>query len=128
MTQASALQELRARLVTFVARRIDRPDDAEDIVQEVLLKMSQGIGSVREQERLEAWVYQIARNAIIDHHRRGRTRTLAHARAALDRSLMAEPEPEGDASVLAGCLRSMVARLPERYREAITLTEYGELT
>lgn len=128
MTQASAFEELRARLVTFVARRIDRPDDAEDIVQDVLLKVSQGIGTVREQERLEAWVYQIARNAIIDHHRRERTRSLAHARAALDRSLTVEPEPEGESGVLAGCLRAMVARLPERYREAITLTEYGELT
>lgn len=128
MTQASAWHELRARLVAFVARRIDNPDDAEDIVQDVLLKVSQGIGSVREQDRLEAWVYQIARNAIIDHHRRGRTRTLAHARVALDRTLTAEPEPEGESVALAGCLRSMVARLPEHYREAITLTEYGEMT
>jgi RNA polymerase sigma-70 factor (ECF subfamily) len=133
VTQAShdlpAWHEMRARLVAFVARRIDQRDDAEDIVQEVLLKVSQGIGAVREQERLEAWVYQIARNAIIDHHRRGRTRSLAHTRVALDRSMASDPpEPDGDAGVLAGCLRSMVARLPERYREAITLTEYGGLT
>ncbi|MFI6317559.1 RNA polymerase sigma factor SigZ [Nonomuraea sp. NPDC050556] len=126
MTQASAWHELRARLVTFVTRRIDTPDDAEDIVQDVLLKVSQGIGGVREHERLEAWVYQIARNTIVDHHRRNRTRTLAHARAVLDRSFASEPDV--GSSVLTGCLRSMIDRLPEHYREAITLTEYDGLT
>lgn len=122
------MHELRVRLLAFVARRIERPEDAEDIVQEVLLKVSQGIGRLREQDRLEAWVYQIARNAIIDHYRRSQVRVLAHSRAAFDRSLTPAPGRDEDLSMLEGCLRSMVARLPDRYREAVTLTEYGGLT
>jgi RNA polymerase sigma-70 factor, ECF subfamily len=129
-TQASPWHALRARLVAFVARRIERPHDAEDIVQEVLLKVSQGMAGVREHDRLEAWVYQIARNAIIDYHRRNQTRVLTHARAASDRSLTPGLEQESDdgVSMLTGCLRALIEQLPERYRQAIILTEYGGLT
>jgi RNA polymerase sigma-70 factor (ECF subfamily) len=131
MTQAdpAALwQQMRERLVAFVARRIDQPADAEDIVQEVFLKMSRTIDDVREHARLEAWVYQITRNAIVDHHRRSSTIARTRAQAAADRSLQLGEIDAEEPAMLAQCLKPLVTRLPEAYSEAIILTEYEGLT
>lgn len=131
MTQADPAElwrQMRERLVTFVARRIDQPGDAEDIVQEVFLKMSQSIDHVRQEERLEAWVYQITRNAIIDHHRRSATIARTRAQVAADRSLQLSESDAEEPALLAQCLKPLVAGLPDPYREAIVLTEYEGLT
>lgn len=124
----TAIGQLRARLVAFVARRIDQPDEAEDIVQEVLMRISRNAATLRETGRLEAWIYQITRNAIIDHHRAAARAGRAHARAAFDRSLTAQAADPGELAALAGCLAPMLAQLPERDRQAITLIDYGGLT
>ncbi|MFF5209581.1 sigma-70 family RNA polymerase sigma factor [Streptosporangium sp. NPDC000396] len=120
--------EMRERLVAFAARRIDCPDDAEDIVQEVFLKMGQGIDAVRDHERLEAWVYQITRNAIVDHRRAALRANRTHARAAFDRSMGPGANDFDRLAALACCLSAMLPRLSGHYREAITLTEYEGLT
>src|SRR5215217_4801594 len=61
--------ELHERLRAFVARRV--PDDSvvDDLAQEILLRLYTHIGRLREQERLDAWAYQVARNAIVDYWR-----------------------------------------------------------
>jgi RNA polymerase sigma-70 factor (ECF subfamily) len=109
------------RLRPFVARPA-APADVDDIVQEVLIRVHRGLGSVRDDERFGSWLYQIARNAITDH---GRVRA-RHPIASGDR----EPDPEPDAASddvvparLAAVIAFFVARLPSPYREAITLTE-----
>jgi len=62
-------QAMRERLLGFVVSRVGNLQDAEDIVQEVFIKIGRGIGGLRDEQRLEAWVYQLTRNAIIDHGR-----------------------------------------------------------
>ncbi|NUW41241.1 sigma-70 family RNA polymerase sigma factor [Nonomuraea rhodomycinica] len=125
---AAAVAQMRARLVAFVARRIDRHDDAEDVVQEVLLRISRSAGTLRDSERLDAWAYRIARNAIIDHQRATVRSGRALTRAAFDRSLGAGDSEPGELAALAGCLAPMLARLSERDRRAIELVDYGGLT
>jgi RNA polymerase sigma-70 factor (ECF subfamily) len=124
----TALAQVRTRLVAFVARRIDRPDDAEDIVQEVLLRIARSAGTLRDAERLDAWVYQSARNAIIDYQRTAARSGRALARAAFDRSLAGNKPDPTELLALAGCLAPMLAGLPERDRQAIRLVEYEGLT
>ncbi|MBG0818167.1 sigma-70 family RNA polymerase sigma factor [Planomonospora sp. ID82291] len=125
---AAASAQMRSRLVAFVAARIDRPDEAEDIVQEVLARISRSAAGPREAGRLEAWVYQITRNAIIDHHRTAVRAGQAQTRAAFDRSLTGEAADPGALSALAGCLAPMLEQLPERDRQAVTLVDYEGLT
>ncbi|WP_031173300.1 sigma factor [Streptosporangium roseum] len=65
----TAIEQTRPRPAAFVAARIAPADDPEEIVQEVLIRISQSIGTLRGAERMEAWIYQITRNAIADHRR-----------------------------------------------------------
>jgi RNA polymerase sigma-70 factor (ECF subfamily) len=75
-----ALYELHRRSVlAFVRSRIPTPCDAEDITQEVFLKALRAIGrfEIRRGSSFHAWLFEIAANAVADHHRRGRRRSTA---------------------------------------------------
>ena len=71
MTEAVSEQmwlALYDRLHAFIARRV-APADVDDLVQEVFLRIHRRIDTLDESDRLDAWAYQITRNAIIDHYR-----------------------------------------------------------
>jgi RNA polymerase sigma factor (sigma-70 family) len=97
--------------------------DADDLVQEVFLRVVRHAGSLRSTDRPEAWLFQIARNALRDSlrarmRRDGRT-------DPLEIDLPADPDAEAERAAeaeLAPCLASMIDRLPEPYRTAVVLT------
>ena len=61
--------QLSADLRKFIRRRVADEHVAEDLLQETFLRIHKNIGTLRGEDRLAAWVYQIARNVIHDHHR-----------------------------------------------------------
>ncbi len=62
-------QELHGNLRAFIGRRVRNQADVDDLVQRVLLQIVRGLGSLRDAERLHAWVYRTARNVIVDYYR-----------------------------------------------------------
>jgi len=126
--------ELHERLRAFVARRVPDRVAVDDLAQDILLRLYAHIGRLREQERLDAWAYQVARNVIADYwrHRAGRRELpLDHQ---LNERLASLPELDSDEtadqlrSEIATCLAPMVERLAEPYRDAIRLTDLGDRT
>ncbi|HEX7153751.1 MAG TPA: RNA polymerase sigma factor SigZ [Thermoanaerobaculia bacterium] len=107
----------RTALHRFVLGRVGNPDAAEDIVHDVLLRAWARQAKLRDEAKLVPWLYQMTRNAIVDHYRRQRpTEEVPEELAA--------PEAEPDAiAELAACLTPFVAQLPEGYRSAIELSE-----
>jgi RNA polymerase sigma-70 factor (ECF subfamily) len=132
-TRGDVAAELNDRLRGFVARRIADPHAAEDIAQEVLLRLHQHLGELRTQDRLDAFAYRIARNAITDHYRgRARAKETALPPDDLAARIDADDTDDQDATrgrqELARCLEPIVRQLPEPYREALTLTDLGDLS
>ena len=118
---------VRRRLLAFVAPRVANPADAEDVVQDVLLRMVREIDGLRDGDRLDAWAYRVARNAITDEYRRRGRAGAAMTRLQAERGEetgdpTAEPVLESDLVELRGCLRPLIARLDEPYRSALTAT------
>jgi len=66
-------------LRSFIDRRVNDDHDADDILQDVFLKIHQKAETVKDPTAVAAWVYQIARNSIVDYYRHRR------ATVALDR-------------------------------------------
>lgn len=60
-------QDLHARLLSFIARRVSDRDSAEDILQEVMLRVHRHAAELNDVSAISAWMHEIARNAIIDH-------------------------------------------------------------
>jgi RNA polymerase sigma-70 factor (ECF subfamily) len=113
-------------LQQFIRRRVSDEVTAEDVLQDVFLKIHQHIEALRDVKKLESWIYQITRNAIIDSYRNSRPTTNLEAEEVLD---MPEELPDDDVvSDLLPCVRAMVKNLPELDRQALVLTEYQGLT
>lgn len=114
--------DVAERLRPFVAHRVPA-SEIDDVVQDVLVRMHRGLPDLRDDDRFTAWMFQVARNAIVDA---GRRRAHApRAGADLDET-PATPTSDDDreaATALAGCVSLFVAQLPSPYREAITLVE-----
>jgi RNA polymerase sigma-70 factor, ECF subfamily len=122
---AALWAEFAPPLRGFLARRVPPGVDADDLVQEVFLRVIRHAGSLRSTDRPEAWLFQIARNALRDSLRARLRRDGRHDSVENDDDLAAEPDAGAERAAeaeLAPCLTSMVNRLPEPYRTAITLT------
>jgi RNA polymerase sigma-70 factor, ECF subfamily len=123
-----AYRELESRLRPFVARRVSADFEVDDVLQDVFLRLQQGLSGLRDEQRFGPWVYQVARSAI-GEHRRSRAR---HPLAAGEPPDVAEPEPEADDGAVARevstYLAPFIALLPSPYREALTLTELEGVT
>lgn len=113
-----------ADLGAFVSARIRDPDAAEDVLQDVYLKIHSRVGSVRDEEKIGAWVFRVARNAVNDYYR-ARKPT-----AELREFPQAPPDPSKEEMEqgLSTAVRDMLEGLPPDYREALYLTEYEGLT
>lgn len=67
-------QDFHARLLAFIARRVPDRDNAEDILQEVMLRIHRHAGELEHTAAVGAWIHRITRNAIADHYRRAAVR------------------------------------------------------
>lgn len=112
------------RLKAFIRSRVWDDAEAEDILQEVFIRVHRHLCCQPDWNKPESWFYQIARNLIIDHYRRRRELV------ELSDTLPAEPAlPEEDPEAeLALSLKDMIDELPEPYRQALLLTEYQGLS
>jgi RNA polymerase sigma-70 factor (ECF subfamily) len=57
-------------IYSFVYKYVDNKEEAEDITQEVFLKMWRNIKKFDQQKNFKTWIFIIARNSVIDHFRK----------------------------------------------------------
>jgi RNA polymerase sigma-70 factor (ECF subfamily) len=114
--------EFAAKLSQFIRARVADQATAEDILQDVFVKIQGRLHTLEDPAKLQSWLYLITRNAIIDHYRTRKETT------EVPESLPAEP-PENDMEMdeLKAAFRRMIYSLPEPYRDALVLTEFEGL-
>lgn len=115
-------ENFASHLRSFIRGRVRDHAAAEDILQEVFVKIQRKLPTLRAGERTEAWVWRITRNTIIDHFRRAR------AGEPLPTEIAAVAEEGAEVPDLGPCVRRFVGELPPSYREALVLTEWKGLT
>lgn len=135
-------RRMSVRLRAFLRGRLKDRDLADDVLHDVFLRIHDHAGELRDEERLESWIWRITRNAIIDHHRRLRTNgdrialpledSIGDGEEGADRTPVAaaaelEEEPSA-ASRLRPTVRRFIDALPPEFREALLLTEYEGLS
>ena len=117
--------ELRKQLLGFLRMRVDDAADAEDLVQETMLRMVRSVKGLRSREHLKPWMFRIARGVLADHWKR---RQRGHRYELASEALAISAGGSRDATnELAGGLRVFTSRWPERYREVLELSELQEL-
>ncbi len=69
------VQAYRKRILGTIARLIGRPEDVEDVGQEVFLRLYFSLDQLRSEEVFEPWLYRLTVNAAYDYLRKQRRRT-----------------------------------------------------
>ncbi len=125
-----AWQTMSQQLRAFFRRRVGDDQLAEDLLQETFVRVHNGLASLREQERLAAWVQRIAHNTLRDYFRKGfvSKEVLTADGVVADGVSEAPIADENNNEEIAASLESIVQQLPSRYREAVELAEFQGLT
>ncbi len=131
---AEAVDRDRARLRNFIRRRVADPGDAEDILQDVFYELVEAYRMMKPVEQVTAWLFQVARNRIIDLFRRRQREQAAPASLANqdDEPLLlpdllpspdAGPEAAYARAVLLDELQDALEELPDEQREVFVAHE-----
>lgn len=114
--------------------------DAEDIAQEVFIKVYRSLDRFRQDAQLTSWMYRIVMNACIDHRRRQRPAVAAPFGEEAEQKMLNTPEDRPDpeerayAGELGQVLESEIGRLPNgqrvvfvmRHHQGMKLSEIAE--
>jgi len=120
----------KGKIYNYVYRMTGSADDAEDLTQEVFIRMYTSIDSFRGQSSLNTWLFRIAGNLCIDRFRRTKNRTPAFS---LDEPLADDSRTQEVADEtyaphrvlekveMAEQIQAALSKLPEKLRIALLL-------
>jgi RNA polymerase sigma-70 factor (ECF subfamily) len=133
------LQRHQRPVYNFIYRQLGSDVLAEDLLQEVFLRIVKGAQSYKKQAKFTTWLYTIARNLCVDQTRRAKHRRAASLDQPLDRreggrslgEVVANGGPAVDRQVigkeLQGRLKQAIEALGDEQREVFLMREYLNL-
>lgn len=133
-------REYNVRVLKYLGSVVGK-SDAEDLAQEVFIKVAANLHKLKDEARVSAWIFKIALNAARDSLRRrssqrsGCERTESRAPAdeedpanqVADRQLR-NPEENLIRIEMVRCFIEFVRKLPKNYFEVYVLSEFDELS
>ncbi len=137
---AELVRRYKTRIYNFTLRHLRSAPAAEDVTQDVFLRVVQKAAEFKHEARFATWLYTIARNLCIDNLRK-----MSHRRhPSLDQPTNAEDsrplveqianphhssnvEQRATSAEVAGSIVAAVEKLPNEQREVFLLREVGNL-
>ncbi len=124
--------QFRPRILRYLTRLVGEAE-AEDLAQEVFVKIDRGLKSFRGESQVSTWVYRIATHAALDRLRgpqalrRQEKRHPASVEEADREGCMIEEKAPAEQKIIReemnGCIREIVDMLPAAYRSVVVLSE-----
>lgn len=111
--------EYEAKLRGFVQKRVRDKDEANDLLQQLYVKLYKNCEQLQEVRNLNAWLYQIARNAVYDYYRE-QERSVP---VADESQLEAQPGQDPEQQDTEGLVLPLINMLPAEYAEPLRLSE-----
>lgn len=133
--------DFRPRIQRYLTRMVGEYE-AEDLTQEVFVKISQTLHTFRGESKLPTWIYRIASNAALDKMRSPSFKRMApgefsdysdsgdieiKAKDVWTRDEALSPEQQLFREERFVCYRNCIKNLPENYRMVVALSELKEL-
>jgi RNA polymerase sigma-70 factor, ECF subfamily len=112
---------IHEKLKTFVFRKVKDKALAEDIVHDVFLKVHAKASQLKDPAKISSWIYQITRHAVTDYFR-------AQSRVISPVDLDWDSATQDFNDCVAFCLNQLIKTLPEKYRQALELTELEQVS
>lgn len=129
-------QAFQEKLLRYLERLVGK-NDAEDLTQEVFLRINRGLPEFKGKSSVSTWVYRIATNAALDKIK-SRPYRESRETVPLEETGCEQENPSLEAETLLAereairnemneCIREFIDRLPTDYRAVILLSEIKEL-
>jgi RNA polymerase sigma-70 factor (ECF subfamily) len=124
---AAIVGKYRQPVLTLVCKIIDNREEAEDITQEIFIKVYQSLEQFQEKSAFSTWLYRIAYNATLSEIRK---RKMTFTSCDTDRECeeISEEIADGEKEKKLSCLEEALKRLPPDERLLITLFYLNEQT
>ncbi len=128
-TLAGLYEELYDRIARYVTARTGHRDLGEDLAGEVFLRAVESIDSFRERGApIEAWLFRIAHNLVVDHYRRSARRPTVVLDEAMGLAGAADTAREVEQRLAMERVTKMMQQLNPAQQEVISLRFSGELS
>lgn len=122
------VRDCSEKLYWHVRRMVNSHEDADDLLQEIFLKVWNALPAYRGEAQLGTWVWRIATNETLNFLRREKVRAalrLSNIDTEMERKILADPYFDGTAAQRE--LAKAVARLPEKQRQVFIMRWWDEL-
>lgn len=117
----TAYQEFHTTLRRYLARRLPNPEDVDDVLQDVFLRVTRNRDALEQASEPLAWLHTVARTAVIDHHRRQRKHASV-ATSGVPEDIPDTP-PDTASDDFTGCIAPLIDTLPADTRDAIRFVD-----
>jgi RNA polymerase sigma-70 factor (ECF subfamily) len=121
------------RVFNIAYKFVARLDEAEDLTQEIFVKLFRALPTYDRRASFETWLTRVSRNLCIDRYRRRRreeerfTDGIDPDTITLDQ-LVSRPDAALEQRDQVAMVRRALAKLPQPYREAVALRDVHELS
>ena len=124
---SSMVEEFAEPLYMKIRHIVLTHEDADDVLQETLVKAWMNLGNYEGKAKFSTWLYRIAVNEAIDFIRRTKNTVTLDSPEAVNvaQRLMADEYFDGDEA--QACLQQAIASLPEIQRGVFTMRYYGDM-
>ncbi len=113
-----------SQLLNFIKSRIPNKEDASDLLQEVFIKIHTQLGSLKDEQKIEPWVYQISRYTIQDYYRT-HYRGVEKMDEAMEQWPANPDENQAYQQIKYCCWEPFITKLPEKYKVVFELSLQG---
>jgi len=116
------LAQSKIRFLTFLERRLGNRADAEDLLQTAYVRAVAEGGTLRDEEKVVPWFYQLLRNLLVDHYRHRAATGRLEERLARETEMIAINEKELFREVCR-CVNDVTEALKPEYHEILLRVE-----
>jgi len=122
------IQKYQEKLYWHIRRMVVEHEDANDVLQNVFIRVWNGLENFREDSQLYTWLYRIATNeclSYLEQQKRKSTAALDETESGLSNKIVADKY--FDPNKLEWKLQLAIQQLPEKQRVVFTLRYYDEM-
>jgi RNA polymerase sigma-70 factor, ECF subfamily len=123
MEIAEAYIKFQKSLYGYIFSKVNHKEDAEDILQNVFVKIQSKISTLADKDKMQNWLYRITRNTIIDYYRSKATKKIELELKEQWGHDLPEDELPDHTKGLDKCLLGFIEQLPDEYRMIINDAE-----
>ena len=124
----SIIRKYQEKLYWHIRRMVVEHEDANDVLQNVLIRVWKGLESFREDSKLYTWLYRVATNECLTYLEQQKKRTsvsLSDVESGLSNKIIADKH--FDPNRLEWKLQLAIHQLPEKQRIVFSLRYYDEM-